>query len=42
MLLNGHFKNAETTRIGEEVERAYGLLQHAVDSQIVHSGFISE
>ena len=26
-------------RIGEEAERAYGLLQSAVDSQIVHGGF---
>ena len=28
-------------KIGEEAERAYGLLQSAVDSQIVHSGFVS-
>ena len=28
-------------RIGEEAERAYGLLQSAVDSQIVHQGFVS-
>ena len=28
-------------KIGEEAERAYGLLQSAVDSQIVHSGYIS-
>ena len=28
-------------KIGEEAERAYGLLQSAVDSQIVHQGFVS-
>ena len=28
-------------KIGEEAERAYGLLQSAVDSQIVHSGYVS-
>ena len=28
-------------RIGEEAERAYGLLQSAVDSQIVHQGYVS-
>jgi len=28
-------------KIGEEAERAYGLLQSAVDSQIVHQGYIS-
>ncbi len=28
-------------RIGEEAERAYGLLQSAVDGQIVHQGFVS-
>ena len=28
-------------RIGEEAERAYGLLQSAVDSQIVHKGYVS-
>ena len=28
-------------KIGEEAERAYSLLQSAVDSQIVHSGFVS-
>ena len=29
-------------KIGEEAERAYGLLQSAVDSQIVHKGYITE
>ena len=28
-------------KIGEEAERAYGLLQSTVDSQIVHQGFVS-
>ncbi|MBT7924450.1 MAG: hypothetical protein HN627_09320 [Opitutae bacterium] len=28
-------------KIGEEAERAYGLLQSAVDSQIVHQGYVS-
>ena len=28
-------------KIGEEAERAYGLLQSAVDSQIVHKGYVS-
>ena len=28
-------------RIGEEAERAYGLLQSAVDSQIIQQGFVS-
>ena len=29
-------------KIGEEAERAYGLLQSAVDSQIVHKGYVPE
>ena len=31
----------DLAKIGEEAERAYGLLQSAVDSQIVHKGFVS-
>ena len=31
----------DLAKIGEEAERAYGLLQSAVDSQIVHKGYIS-
>ena len=31
----------DLAKIGEEAERAYGLLQSAVDSQIVHQGYIS-
>ena len=31
----------DLAKIGEEAERAYGLLQSAVDSQIVHSGYVS-
>lgn len=31
----------DLAKIGEEAERAYGLLQSAVDSQIVHQGFVS-
>ena len=31
----------DLAKIGEEAERAYGLLQSAVDSQIVHKGYVS-
>ena len=31
----------DLARIGEETERAYGLLQSAVDSQIVHQRYVS-
>jgi len=31
----------DLAKIGEEAERAYGLLQSAVDAQIVHSGYVS-
>jgi hypothetical protein len=31
----------DLAKVGEEAERAYGLLQSAVDSQIVHQGYFS-